>query len=180
MKRQNLRVVLNCLAVLTAGIVIAAAVDYYHYSWTGFLLNKAGLCEYKTVTVPVKNSFPQKLSYDFDLQYTAQEMENNPNYEVKSYFNNRGVIVNRRFGEMNYQISFQNSRGSYEGFNLNTAIDDEKYSFPSVAGENCTIPSYRLKDNLNKMIEDLPLTDSQKEEMKKYVRVANVFRGNFW
>ncbi|MEJ7699531.1 MAG: hypothetical protein WKF71_07795 [Pyrinomonadaceae bacterium] len=90
------------------------------------------------------------------------------------------MIVNRRFGEMNYQISFQNSRGSYEGFNLNTAIDDEKYSFPSVAGENCTIPSYRLKDNLNKMIEDLPLTDSQKEEMKKYVRVANVFRGNFW
>ncbi len=165
---------MNGLAVLVVGIVIAISIDYYNYSWTGFLLNKAGLCEYKTVTVPVKNSFPQKLSYDFDLQYIAKEMLTNPNYEVKSYFNNRGVVVSRRFGEMNYQISFQNSRGSYEGFNLNTSIDNEKYSFPSVTGENCTTPSYRLKDNVNKMIDDLPLTDSQKNEMKKYVRVTNV------
>lgn len=174
MKRQNLRIILNSLAVLIASIIIAISIDYYNYSWTGFLLNKAGLCEYKTVTVPVKNSFPQKLSYDFDLQYIAKEMLTNPNYEVKSYFNNRGVVVSRRFGEINYQISFQNSRGNYEGFNLNTSIDDEKYSFPSVTGENCTTPSYKLKDNVNKMIEDLPLTDSQKEEMKKYVRVNNV------
>ena len=174
MKRQNLRIILNSLAVLIASIIIAVSIDYYNYSWTGFLFSKVGLCEYKTVTVPVKNSFPQKLSYDFDLQHIAKEMHKNPNYEVKSYFNNRGVVVSRRFGEINYQISFQNSRGSYEGFNLNTSIDDEKYSFPSVTGENCTTPSYKLKDNVNKMIEDLPLTDSQKEEMKKYVRVHSV------
>ncbi len=157
-----------------APALTVVSIDYYNYSWTGFLFSKVGLCEYKTVTVPVKNSFPQKLSYDFDLQHIAKEMHKNPNYEVKSYFNDRGVVVSRRFGEMNYQISFQNSRGSYEGFNLNTSIDNEKYSFPSVTGENCTTPSYRLKDNVNKMIDDLPLTDSQKNEMKKYVRVTNV------
>lgn len=180
MKRQTLRIFLNSLAVLVAGIVIAVSIDYYQYSWTGFLFNKVGLCEYKSVTVPVKNSFPQKLSYNFDLQYTAQEMLRNPNYEVKSYFKNRGLVVTRSFGEINYQISFQNSRGSYEGFNLNTSTGNEKYSFPSVSGENCTTPSYRLKDNVNKMIEDLPLTDSQKDEMKKYVRVAIYFRGKLW
>ncbi len=180
MKRQTLRIILNSLAVLVVGIVIAISIDYYHYSWTGFLFKKVGLCEYKSVTVPVKNAFPQKLSYDFDLQSIAQEMSSNPNYEVKSYFKNRGVVVTRNFGDTNYQISFQNSRGNYKGFNLNTSTDDKKYSFPSVAGENCTTPSYKLKDNVNIMIEDLPLTDWQKDEMKKYVKVATVFRGNFW
>ena len=180
MKRQTFRLILNSFAVLLAAIVIAILIDRNHYSWTGFLFNKVGLCEYKTVTLPIKNGFPQKLSYDFDPQYITQEMLKNPNYEVNSYYKGRGAVVTRKFGDINYQISFQNSRGSYEGFNLNTSTDIEKHSFPSVSGENCTTPSYILKDNIFIMIDDLPLTDLQKEEMKKYVRVATVFRGNFW
>ena len=180
MKRKPFQIILNIFAVLAAGIVIAVLIDRHHYSWTGFLFNKAGLCEYKSVIVPIKNGFPQKLSYDFDPQYIAKEMLKNPNYEVNSYFNNRGAVVSRKFGNINYQISFQNSRGSYEGFNLNTSVDDEKYSFPSVAGEDCPTPSHILKDNVFIMIDDLPLTDLQKDEMKKYVSVAFVFRGNFW
>jgi hypothetical protein len=87
--------------------------------------------------------------------------------------------VSRKFGNINYRISFQNSPGSYEGFNLNTSTDNEKYSFPSVAGEKCTVPDYALKNNILTMIDDLPFTDSQKDEMKDYVTVASVFRGNF-
>lgn len=180
MRRQTFRFVLNSLGILVTAIIIAVLINYYHFSWTGYLFNKAGLCAYKTVTTPAKNGFPQKLSYDFDPQYIAREMHKNPNYQVSNFYNNRGAVVTRRFGNINYQISFQNSRGSYEGFNLNTSTDDEKYSFPSVSGENCTIPSYKIKENVFTMIDDLPLTDSQKAEMKEYVSVTYVFRGRFW
>jgi hypothetical protein len=180
MKLQTFRLVFNIFAVLIVGIVIAVLIDHLHYSWTGFLFNKAGLCEYKSLTVPVKNGFPQKTSFDFDLQSIAKEMLTNPNYEVSSYYKNRGVVISRKFGNINYQISFQNSRGSYEGFNLNTSSDVEEYSFPSVAGESCTTPNHILKENVFIMIKDLPLSNSQKDEMKKYVSVASVFRGNFW
>lgn len=179
MKRQTFRFILNIFGMLATALVIAFLIDCYHFSWSGFLLDKAELCEYKTISTPVKNGFPQKLSYDFDPQYIAKEMLKNPNYEVNGYYNNRGAVVTRKFGNINYQISFQNSRGSYEGFNLNTSTDDEKYSFPSAAGENCATPSYKLKENVFLMIDDLPLSDSQKDEMKKYVSVASVFRGNF-
>ncbi|HEX8287057.1 MAG TPA: hypothetical protein VF556_03630 [Pyrinomonadaceae bacterium] len=180
MKRQNLRFILNIFGMLTTAVVIAVLIDCYHFSWTGFLFNKAGLCEYKTISTPVKDGFPQKLTYDFDPQYIAKEMLKNPNYEVSGYYNNRGAVVTRKFGDISYQISFQNSRGSYEGFNLNTSKNNEKYSFPSVSGENCAVPNHKLKQNVFLMIDDLPLTDSQKDEMKKYVSVASAFRGNFW
>lgn len=180
MKRQTFQIILNIFRALVVCVVIAVLVDRYHYSWTGFLFNKAGLCEYKSVTIPVKNGFPQKTGFDFDPHYIAKEMLKNPNYEVNSYYKNRGVIVSRKFGNISYQISFQNSRGSYEGFNLNTSSDIEEYSFPSVSGENCATLNHILKENVFIMIDDLPLSDSQKDEMKKYVTVAYVFRGNFW
>jgi hypothetical protein len=180
MKRQNFRFILNGLAATLTAIIIAVLINYYHFSWTGYLFNKAGLCEYKTVTVAVKNGFPQKLSYDFDLSSIAREMRKNPNYEAVSYYHNRGAVAVRKFGNINYQISFQNSGGSYGGFNINTSADNDKYSLPSVAGETCTAPSYKLKENVFIMIDDLPLTDSHKFEMKKYVSVVSVFDGRIW
>jgi hypothetical protein len=179
MRQQSLRSILNGFGLLLTAIIIAALINYYHFSWTGYLSNKAGLCSFKTVTVPVKNGFPQKLSYDFDPQFIAEEMLKEANYEVNSYYHNRGTVVARKFGNINYQISFQNSRGSYEGFNLNTSTDGEKYSFPSTVGEKCTTPSYKLKENVFFMIDDLPLTDSQKDEMKEYVSVISVCRRRF-
>jgi hypothetical protein len=180
MKRQTFRFILNRLGGLATFVIIAVLINYYHFSWTGYLFNKAGLCEYKTVTVVGKNGFPQKLSYDFDLQHIEREMRKNPNYEAVGYFHNRGAFVIRKFENINYQISFQNSSGSYEGFNLNTSAGNEKHSFPSVFGENCTVPSYKLKENVSIMIDDLPLTDSQKFEMKEYVGVVAVFGGRVW
>lgn len=174
MRRQNLQLILNGFGALLTAIIIAVLINYYHFSWTGYLSNKAGLCNFKTVTVPVKNNFPQKLSYDFDPQFIAEAMAKNPDYEVNAYFHNRGTVVTRKFGNINYQISFQNSRGSYEGFNLNTSTDVEKYSFPTTVGEKCVTPSYKLKENVFFMIDDLPLTTSQKNEMKEYVNVTSV------
>jgi hypothetical protein len=180
MKKQTFRSFLHGFGMLVVFVVIALMINYYHYSWTGYLFGKAGLCDYKTAALPVKNGFPQKLSFDVDPQLIAAEMLKNPAYEVESYFRNRGTVVTRKFGDVNYQISFQNSQGSYEGFNLNTSNDAEKHSFPTITGESCTTPDYRIRENVFTMIDDLPVADFQKEEMKEYVRVAKVFRGKFW
>lgn len=180
MKRQTFQFILNGLAATLTTVMVAVLINYYHFSWTGYLFDKAGLCEYKTVAVAVKNGFPQKLSYDFDLPSIAREMRKNPNYQAGSYYHNRGAVVVRKFGNINYQISFQNSGGSYEGFNLNTSADNEKYSLPSIVGENCTTPNYKLKENVFIMIDDLPLTDTQKFEMKNYVSVVSVSGGRMW
>ena len=179
MRRQNFRFVLHSLGAVVTAVIIVVLINYYHFSWTGYFFNKAGLCSYKTLTTATEDGFPQKLSYDFDPQHMAQEMQKNRNYEVTAFYNNRGTIVARRFGDINYQISFQNSRGSYEGFNLNTAANDEKNSFPSVSGENCATPSAKIKENVFVMIDDLPLTEEQKAEMKEYVSVRYVFADVF-
>lgn len=180
MKRKSFRFVANGAAVVATVLAVAALINYYHFSWTGYLSGAAGLCEHKTVMIPVKNGFPQKLSFDFDLASIAREMRKNPNYRVSDYFERRGAVVSRNFAGVNYQISFQNSSGSYEGFNLNTSADAEKFSFPSVSGENCTAPDYRLKENVRTMIDDLPLSDAQKAEAKQYVGVVSAFGGKFW
>ena len=180
MRRQTFRFVLHSLGAVVTAVIIAALIDHYHFSWTGYFFNKAGLCGYKTVATVADNGFPQKLSYDFEPGHIAREMRKNSNYEVNAFYNNRGAVVARRFGNINYQISFQNSRGSYEGFNLNTAADDEKYSFPSVSGEDCSTPSAKIKENVFLMIDDLPLTNGQKTEMKEHVSVRYLFGGRFW
>ena len=77
---------------------------------------------------------------------------------------------------MKYNIIFENSNGASE-FNLNT---DNFGGYPSglvTGGERCTTPSFVVERNVYRIIDDLPLNDLQKSELKQYVRVENTVNG---
>lgn len=174
MSNRKIQILLSLLLVLILTIVILFLINRHFYSWTGLILSKIDFCNYKSVSVLGDNGYPKPMSFRFEPQYIAQEMSKNENYEVNNNYNGGGAIVSRNFNEVIYQLYFQNRGGSFEGLNLGTRLGDPKYSFLSVGGEKCTTPSYLLKKNVFIMIDDLPLTREQKEELKESVWVVPV------
>ena len=166
------------LSLVLLGLVLIIAilfvVNRYIYSWTGLISSKVDLCRYKSVSVLGENGYPKQMSFRFETQYIAGEMSKNDKYMANNNYNGGGAVVSRNFDGVIYELYFQNRGENYEGFNLGTSLDDPKYTFPAVGGEKCTTPSYFLKKNVFIMINDLPLTIEQKEELKKNVWVVHV------
>lgn len=160
--------------------VILFVTNRYFYSWAGLISNKVGFCEYKTVSVPGHNGYPKQMSFRFDPQIIAREMSKNKNYQVNDHYNGNGALISRNFDGVIYKLYFENRGGSFEGFNLGTGIDDPGYDFPAVGGEKCTTPSSLLKKNTFTVIDDLPLTDQQKNELKKNVWVVSMIELNLF
>lgn len=181
MDNKRKRTLLLFLLPLFTTIAVLFVINRYYYSWTGLVLNKVGLCEYKSVSVFGHNGYPKPMSFRFDTQFIAGEMSKNSNYQVNNRYNGNGTVVSRNFDGVIYKLYFENRGGSFEGFNLGTGIDDDpRFDYPAPGGEKCTVPSYTLKKNVLTMIGDLPLTDEQKDELRKSVWVIPVINLNLF
>lgn len=174
MRSKKMKILLSLFVGLISIIIILFVINHYFYSWWGLLLNKIDFCNYKSVSVLGDNSYPKPMSFRFEPQHIALEMSKNQNYEVNNNYNGKGAVVSRNFNEVIYKLYFQNRGGSFEGFKIDTASDDPRYNFPAPGGEKCTTPSYLLTENVSIMIDDLPLTPEQKEELKESVWVVSV------
>lgn len=164
------KMIIYSLLVLTAFVGALIIIEQFFYSLTGFAMQQTNLCRHKTVCVRGENSAPQPLSFPIDPHFLAAEMRKVPGYEVNDR-NGVSVMISRRFGEVKYNIVLGN-RDGYGLMNLNT-FDSAGYSAGSVVGgETCTTPGRFLKKNVYNMIDDLPITTGQKDEMKGYVAVT--------
>lgn len=153
-------------------MLILFFVNRYFYSWTGLISSKIGLCRHKTVSVLGDNGYPKRMSFRFEPQSIAREMAKNKNYKVNGNYNGGGAVVSRNFDGVIYKLYFENRGGSFEGFNLGTSLDDPRFDFPTFGGEKCTMPSNTLRKNVFVMIDDLPLTQEQKNELKDSVWIV--------
>jgi hypothetical protein len=174
MRSKTIKTLFSIFVVSISIIVILFVVNRYFYSWTGLLFSKIDFCDYKSVSVLGNNGYPKPMSFRFEPQIIAQEMSKNSNYQVNNRYNGNGAVISRNFNGVIYKLYFENRGGSFEGFNLGTGIDDPRYDFPATGGEKCTAPSYLLRKNVFTMIDDLPLTPEQKEELKENVWVVPV------
>ena len=141
-------------------------IDRYVFSLVGAVLKVTLICAEKSVTVGVDNAGAQKLSFPIDPMAIQGEMRKNPLYKVGG----ANVRISRRFGEVEYGVQLQTLDGTGY-FNIDT-FDTESYAKKQegVYGEGCTTPNHVLTDNIKSIIDDLPLTESQKDEMKSYVQ----------
>jgi hypothetical protein len=156
-------------AGLLSAIIILFVIDYYLVSWTVFLLETANICSHKSFST---NS---KLSSSVDTQYIKNEIRKNQNYRINDkYQSGSGVNIQRDFGDVIYNIRFENK----EKFEFDTSVSIEKYRISYLHGEACSTPNYFIRKYFVTMIDDLPITDAQKKEMKNSFWVYPVIKGN--
>ncbi len=137
-------------------------------------------CEYKSISVPTDNGHNQKLSQSYDLRQIATVMRLNHDYEVNDRASGGfGLVISRTFNRIKYNIIFDVHRGVYE-FNLSTTNFDGYPNGLAAWGEKCTTPSYLIKRNVYRTIDDLPLNPQQKAELKQYVRVRKTINGRLF
>lgn len=178
MRILSRKVLITILAGLVTSLLLLLIINRYVFSWTGLISSQLGLCEYRSVMVPTFNGYNQKLSQRYDIPGIASVMRMNHSYEVGTH-NGSGIVVSRTFDGVKYNIIFDENGGVSE-FNLNT-YDFRGYpSGMATGGERCTTPSYVIERKVNRMIDDLPLSDSQKSELNRYVIATNAVRGKIF
>jgi hypothetical protein len=152
-------------------LIALIVINRYVFSFTGVLLSAINLCKYKSIGVGVANGHNKKLSYRIDFVLFASSLRPNGNYELIQNENYR-LQISRRFNGVKYNMVFENPVNSASEFNLSTY---NSLGYPGgsiVGGERCTMPGYWIERNVYLMIKDLPLSDSQKAELRENVVVA--------
>ena len=178
MRILSRKVLIRILGGLITSVLLLFIINRYVFSWTGLISSQLGLCEYRSIMVPTFNGYNKKLSQWYDIQRIASVMRMNHSYEVGTH-NGSGIVVSRTFDGVKYNIIFDENGGVSE-FNLNT-YDFRGYPGGMVTGgERCTTPSYVIESKVNRMIDDLPLRDSQRSELKQYVVATNAARGKIF
>jgi hypothetical protein len=167
MKKMIASIIIILVCVVTAAVV----VNRYFYSWTGLLLSQINFCSYKSVSTGGYNGYPVPMSFRFDTQFIAQEMSRNNSYVVSNRYNGDGALVSRNFDGVVYIMYFESHGVNAEGMKLDTGLFRDNLP-PGVGGEKCTTPSYSLEKKVFAMINDLPLSESQRDELKQHVWVV--------
>jgi hypothetical protein len=169
MRKYHLQIFLTVIVSIILIIFALLLVNRYLYSWTGFLANKVGLCKFRTVSVSGYNASPAKLTFLFDPEEIAREMSKNENYKVNGFSNKHYVSVTRTFDGIIYNLTLHNGGGLQDGFSVDTLLPAPEH--PNLigrwGGEHFATPDYILKNKIYTMIDDLPLTKEQKDEMKQ-------------
>jgi hypothetical protein len=160
---KMLKFALITIVVLVITSIVAFYVNYYHYSWTSFINPFGCSCKeirVKSVGIGIKNAV---LAQQYDLVKLGNETKVNPNYGV--YYDLRRFSATRNFGEVKYIIRIDYYPTSMGNFY-------EVYYSHDNTSEPKTTPSAYIRKNINQMIDEMPLNDEQKIELKSKVTVS--------
>ncbi len=162
--------------------VISLAVDYYFYSWTAFI--KPFGCEYKSIgtvfTIGISDDRDRNLEQQYDLIQIGDAIKSNPNYRLvaprgQEPYNKGSLSVSRMFGDVKYNIRIDKGRtslGEFTKIGFSNPYSEVYNKDLPFGGEKSTIPNYYIKNNINQMIDEMPLNDDQKKELKEKVQIS--------
>ncbi len=165
---KMLKIALIAIISLVLLGVVVFYVDYYYYSWTSFVQPFG--CRYKEIGYS-EMSLEQK----YNLSELAENISSKPNYNLHyDPVTKSGLSVSRIFNNVSYTIQFSSYNLLGVGYNkvsfsntLTTDIDISNVK----QNEVYTTPNYYILQNINQMIDEMPLDDSQKSELKSKVTV---------
>ena len=166
---------LKIISILFVGLVllgvISIAVDYYYYSWTSFV--RPFGCEYKNIRAIYQQ---EKLEQEYDLSQIAEKLQSDPRSNFKIILSGGGLGVSQMFNDVKYVIGFQeyNSiNGKYTKVNFHN-INSDSYNNYSLSrkGEKPTTPDQYIRNNIYQMINEMPLNEAQKDELKSKVQIS--------
>jgi hypothetical protein len=130
-------------------------------------------CVYKTIGVKGRGgNRKRKLSFFYDLKRLTAAVKPRRDYEVTALPGGDEVRISRTFDGVKYNIIFEG--GDSLSFDLNTGRNSGGSNGASNRREKCGTPERRIRSRVYRMIEDLPLDDRQKAELRGYVAVVTV------
>jgi hypothetical protein len=144
--------------------VVAFYVDYYYYSWTSYA-NPFG-CKCKQITVKTTNILEKK----YNLSKIHEEIEADSRYSSKLLLSGSYIKITRIFSNVNYSLQVEQFSNLFKVDFMNGGII-ENTSSTEYTSETQTTPDYYIKQNINQMIAEMPLSDEQKEDLKSKVTV---------
>jgi hypothetical protein len=153
------------VGILTFVILGLLAINYYVYAWIGFAESTIGLCENKQAgLVDLTSSRGIPLNELVDLAKLASETS--PNSEYKTDLRgNYALYLERKFDNKTYKLLLENQ----------TPNEATWFKFSesqqSQSKESCYSPSYWMLNNAYKMIDDLPLTTTQKKKIRDNIKI---------
>lgn len=154
-----LKLALIGLVVLVITGVVALFINYYFYSWTSFINPFGCSCKEIGVRYDKKN-----LDQQYDLEKIYQLVKSDEKYE-ETFYNGYLFKVSRTFDNVLYGVAFSSYKTS-SGNNYKITIANPPQSHTK------TTPNALLRKNINQMIDEMPLNNEQKEELKSKVTVG--------
>jgi hypothetical protein len=156
---KMLKFALITIVVLVITSIVAFYVNYYHYSWTSFI-NPFG-CSCKEIGVRYDKKV---LDQTYDLEKIYEIIKSDEKYE-ETFYNGYLFKVARNFDNVLYGLSFSSYKTSTESYYKITISN-------GVQSHTKTTPNNLLRKNINQMIDEMPLNDAQKEDLKSKVTVG--------
>ncbi|HQU92995.1 MAG TPA: hypothetical protein PLK77_11895 [Pyrinomonadaceae bacterium] len=155
--------ILLLISIFLALLFVASlAVNYYYYSWTSFVQPFG--CRAKVIfgTKAGRSILVQ----EYDLQAIGEEIQRNPNYSLDGAPNKLRLITSRYFGDLKYEIRFErlSPPDKIELSFLTWSLRD--------SGEVPTTPNYEIYRRAYLMIDEMPLNEVQKKEIKDSIYVV--------
>jgi hypothetical protein len=165
-KRHKLIKILSTLILIFSVLIISAwAINRYIYDLNHYFYLKK--CEGKEIGVNGRNDKNYKLDEPLDLKRITNDLRENPNYQIESGSDDYYLGISRNFDDKHYYIRLTN----------NTADKITRIMVTS-KGDLCTEPDYAIELRFDEMVNGLPLTDSQKQNIKNRVE-ARGYGGSF-
>jgi hypothetical protein len=162
--------ILGVILGLSILIVGSLLIDNYVYSW--HILR----CDGKAPFIKNSSAYPygKDLDEKLDLESIAKSLHNNSSFEFPKYNPyTDSIVITKRFEGKSYIISFRNNN-----IHKPEAITTKYDIGGGMSGDTipCSTPNYRVLMNTHQMIDDLPLTDAQKQKLKDFTGVGG-YRG---
>ncbi len=133
----------------------------------------------KLVEQPGKNFSFKKYRYeadqDYDLVQIGTLLKANSNYTVGNDLSESSLSVTREFNNVNYSLGFQKNPPAGECY-IGISNGSQQSSRMLRPYELPTVPDYRILNNAYQMIDEMPLNDAQKTELKSSVRIEYSYR----
>jgi hypothetical protein len=160
---KMLKFALITIVVLIITSIVAFYVNYYHYSWTSFINPFGCSCKKVSVKFAGVDKRNEILTQQYDLQKIYQGTKSNDKYK-SVFFNGHSLGIERKFNDVVYKIHFSSTISSsgtiYSIYFSNGSPYEPK-----------TTPNAYIKNNIEQMIDEMPLTNEQKTELKNKVSV---------
>ena len=157
------------VSLVVLGIALSF-VNYYVYSWATYFLPFG--CEYKSINAKYDDKY---LEQEYDLIKIGEQIKLNPNYKLEKPPTKSSLTISRMYGDVKYNIGIgkiKTSDGSITKIVFSNFNFDAMNNSRSNRGEKSITPNYYIEKNIYQMIDEMPLDDAQKKELKEKVEIG--------
>ncbi len=154
-------------------IISLGLINYYVYCWTSYLPFVGE--DYKTIEfVYEKQNDPfhnHEVLESYDLVQIGTQLKSNPNYRVGDILDDHTLFVARNFKDVSYSIYIGKTERTAKHLTVGFDHFINQHQPEKSKSELGTAPDYYIYKNINQMIDEMPLSNAQKIELKSGVRI---------